>query len=338
MKKNAYVTFVMRNDSFIPGALVFAYALRQQETTADLICMITKDISEEARRSLEILYDDVITIDSFYVPHNDRQSRQDRPFLFTRFQALRLGPDGDLGYQYHKILIADADLLPLKYYDLIFEVPAPAGVINESKSYCMEYQDGKYIVPSSVYEEGTWIWHKHYQEFPLGTKIPKSITDRVLEDKNNMGVNAALYLFEPNRSIYDSIIGDTQSDEFKHHIAMFPWPEMQYITYKMSGKWRNLDLRYSSFNGYPILDVLWGIHYAGLKPWQKNHRSIKHFAQNEDYRLWYAVFKEMMLDYPNLQDNLKLEKLFQWITCLTQKESYQFQRQDLENVKHLFKG
>ena len=32
----AFMTFVMRNDSFVPGALVFAHALRQQRTQADL--------------------------------------------------------------------------------------------------------------------------------------------------------------------------------------------------------------------------------------------------------------------------------------------------------------
>ncbi len=338
MAKHAYVTFVMRNDSFIPGALVFAYALRQQETTADLICMVTEEVSDEAIHSLEMLYDEVVVIDAFYVPHNERHQRQDRPFLFTRFQGLRLGHDGDLGFAYDKIIIADADLLPLKYYDTIFEIPAPAGVINEKKAYCMEYKNGKYIVPKTVYDEGTWIWHEKYKEYPLGTKIPKKITDRVLSDYNNMGVNAAIYLFEPSMSLLESIIEDTRSPEMKAHIENFPWPEMQYITYKMSGKWLNLDLRFSSFNGYPILDVLWGIHYAGLKPWQRNHRSIKQFDQNEDYRLWYATFKAMMLKYPSLLENKKIAKLNEWIHDLTKDHAYQFTRFDLENIKHLFHG
>lgn len=338
MSKHAYVTFVMRNDSFIPGALVFAYALRQQETEADLVCMVTKEVSHEAVKSLEEIYDKVITIDAFYVPHNQRHHRQDRPFLFTRFQALRLGKDGDLGETYEKIIIADADLLPLKYYDTIFDLQEPAGVINEKKEYCMEYQDGVYIVPDSVYSDGTWIWHKHYQDYPLGAKIPKEITDRVINDYQNMGVNAALYLFKPSISLLASIIEDTNDIEMQKHIANFPWPEMQYITYKMSGKWLNLDLRFSSFNGYPIIDVLWGIHYAGLKPWQRNHRSINHFAKNEDYRLWYAVFKAMVSKYPRLLENRKLDNLNAWIDDLTGDSTYHFNRKTLDNVKHLFES
>ena len=336
MAKHAYVTFVMRNDSFIPGALVLAYALRRQETHADLICMITKEVTEEGKKSLEVLYDKVIIIDAVYVPHNARHQRQDRPFLFTRFQALRLGKDGDLNQAYEKIILLDADVLPLKYYDTIFELDAPAGVINEKKEYCMTYHNGVYVVPDSVEDDGTWIWHEHYQNYPLGAKLPQSITDRVIDDYDNMGVNAALYLFEPSMALLNSIFEDTECPQMKKHIANFPWPEMQYITYKMSGKWLNLDLRFTSFNGYPKIDVLWGIHYAGLKPWQKNHRSIKHFAKNEDYRLWYAVYQTMMHQNPQLHENPRLQRLHGWIDQMTEASNYQFKRRDLDNVKHLF--
>ncbi len=90
----AFMTFVMRNDSFTPGALVFAYALRQQRTQADLVCMVTKDVTPAARSALEILFDQVVEVNEIFIPHKRRQERQDRPFLFTRFQALRAGADG----------------------------------------------------------------------------------------------------------------------------------------------------------------------------------------------------------------------------------------------------
>ena len=48
----------------------------------------------------------------------------------------------------------------------------------------------------------------------------------------------------------------------------FPWPEMQLATLIWSGRWTNVDLRYASIGGYPSPDKVWGIHYAGLKPWK----------------------------------------------------------------------
>ena len=338
MSKQAYVTFIIRNDSFLPGALVFAYALRKQDTTKDLICIVSDNISQSSINALKVLYDDVIVLDEIYVPHKDRHERQDRPFLFTRFNAFRLGKDGDLGKAYDKILIADADLLPLKRYDELFDLNAPAGVINEKKEYCMEYENGAYIIPDSVYVDGTWKWHRVYENYPMGTKIPASITDRIHQDKQNMGVNAALYLFEPSMTMFNDILNDVQDEKVLKEISSYPWPEMQYITVKLSGKWHNMDLKYSSFNGYPILDVLRGIHFAGLKPWQIKHRSVKHFAKYEDYKLWYATFRHMAYEYNELQESSKVRKLLRFIEKLQENDEYVSHKKYISNVKHLFKS
>ena len=143
MSKNAFVTFIIRNDSYLPGALVFAHALKLQDSKADLICIVSENITNKAIISLREIYDDVLIIDEVYVPHDRRHERQDRPFLFSRFNAFRLGKDGDFGKDYDKIIIADCDLLPLINYDKLFDLNSPAGVINEKKEYCMDYVDGK---------------------------------------------------------------------------------------------------------------------------------------------------------------------------------------------------
>ncbi|MFW6299271.1 MAG: hypothetical protein ACOC14_06275 [Bacillota bacterium] len=336
MATNAYVTFIIRNDSFLPGALVFAYALRRQNTPHDILCIVSDNLQKSSIDALHVLFDDVIVLKDLFVPHKKRQERQDRPFLFSRFHALRLGKDGDLDKRYDKVLICDADLLPLTQYDRLFDVKAPAGVLNEKKEYCMEYQDGTYIVPETVREDGRWIWHEIYKDYPFGSQIPAEITDRVEKDRDNMGINAALYLFKPSMDLYGSIQQDLKDPLKREMISEFPWPEMQYITWKLSGKWHNLDLKYSSFNGYPKIDVLYGIHYAGLKPWQMNHRSIAHFGKFEDYRLWYAVFLKMVERYPKLRKSPKIAKLDHAIRMRTRDSEYAFDRTGLKNVAHLF--
>lgn len=337
MAREAYVTFVMRNDAFIPGALVFAYALKRQKTTRDLLCMITEDVSKQGMDTLRQVFDDVFRIDEWFVKHEARHERQDRPFLFTRFQALRLGPDGDLGKGYDKIIVADADVLPLEDYDGLFSLLAPAGIINEKKHYCMEYDDaGNYVIPPTVHTHKTWKWHEVYRDIPFGERIPKAITDRVINDHDNMGMNAALYLFEPSMTLYQSIVKDTKNMSVASMIAKWPWPEMQYITWKLSGEWHNMDLRYASFNGYPNIDVLKGIHFAGLKPWRHRHRSVPHFAKKEDYRLWYAVFQAMLNDYPILRKDSKLLKLNAFIDDVVKAKDLEFRRKHLPNIKHLF--
>ncbi len=334
MSKNAYVTFIIRNDSYLPGALVFAYGLKAQGTSNDLICIVSDNISKTAVDSLKVLYDSVIVMDEVYVAHNRRQERQDRPFLFSRFNAFRLGKDGDLGRNYEKIMVADCDLLPLKDFDNLFDLEAPAGIINEKKEYCMEYKDGKYIVPDSVYQNCEWIWHKVYKDFPHGTKIPQEITDRIDLDKENMGINASLMLFEPTMEFYNSIMKDLSLPEVQKEISSYSWPEMQYITKKLSGRWTNIDLRYSSFNGYPIIECLNGIHYAGLKPWNIKNKSIKSYGKFEDYQLWFATYLTMIDKFPKLKIG-KLARIYDFLSDLTKDPKYEFKKDYLAQFKNL---
>ena len=48
----AYVTFVMMNDSYVPGALLMAYGLRRQWTEADIVCLVTPEVTADAREAL----------------------------------------------------------------------------------------------------------------------------------------------------------------------------------------------------------------------------------------------------------------------------------------------
>jgi glycogenin glucosyltransferase len=337
MKKNAYVTFIIRNDSYLPGALVFGYSLRLQKTVHDLVCIVSDNISKEAIDSLKVIYDEVIVIDEVYVPHERRHERQDRPFLFSRFNAFRLGKDGDLGYKYDNIILCDCDLLALRKYDELFDLNAPAGIINEKKEYCMEYLDGKYIKPNTVENSGTWNWHEHYKDIPHGSIIPKQITDRIMEDKENMGVNASVMLFETSMDLYKSIMDDLANEEVQKEISTYNWPEMQYITLKLSGQWTNVDLRYSSFNGYPKVDVLYGIHFAGLKPWSIKNKSVKSFAKFEDYKLWYHTYLKMMKEYKELKTHKKLVRIEEFITNLLIEKGFPKAEHYTKDLNHFFK-
>ena len=337
MNKNAFVTFIIRNDSFLPGALVFGYALRLQKTTSDLVCIVSENVSEYAKSSLRLIYDDVIMIPEVYVPHDRRQERQDRPYLFSRFNAFRLGTDGDLGKGYDKIIIADCDMLPLHNYDSLFDLQALAGIINEKKEYCVEYVDGVYIKPDSVYLDGTWIWHDIYKDIPHGTKIPLEITERIKKDKTNLGVHSSLCLYEPSMAFFNSIMDDLENKNIQEEISTYNWPEMQYMSNKLSGEWYNMDLRYSSFNGYPEIDVLYGTHFAGLKPWSIKNKSVKSFGKFDDYKLWYYTFIKMCDEIDGMLDNMKLKKLYRFVSQMLDDKKYQFYKRNIEHLDHFFK-
>lgn len=316
----AFVTFLMLNDSYLPAVLLLAHGLRRQKTEADLICMVTEEISRPARQALGHLYDKVIEVEKIYVPHARVGKRPYLPYVFTRLHALRLGSDGDLGHSYDKIVLLDADLLPLRHYDHLFTLPTPAGTINERKTHVMEWgDDGNFIIPDSVAQDGTWNWHQIYASSPHGKPIPREITDRVADDPSNMGVISSLLVLEPSLAEFQAIMQAIQSPTVQPLVTdAFDWPEMQYLTLRYSGQWTNVDLRFHSLNGYPNLDVLYGIHYTGFKPWQfRRQGSMDRYGRRDDFQLWFSLYREMIQTYPLLQSNRKLRSLLQKIDEFT---------------------
>lgn len=112
-KRYAYVVTMFGGDGYVPGALTVARAFRRvgDHNSADIICMITRDVSREARKVLGYLFTHVVDID--YLTFNGAvnpvilKSKPHYAKVWTKFQALRLT-------EYEKICLIDADYLPVK--------------------------------------------------------------------------------------------------------------------------------------------------------------------------------------------------------------------------------
>lgn len=311
MRKNAFCTFIMKNDSYTPGILTFAYSIRMQKIDADLICIITKDISEDCVYAFKRIYDFVFTVDQLYVNNNNKQQRQDRNFLFARFSIFKILEKKKMFYD--RIIICDADLLPLRNYRDLLSLPAPSGILNESKD--------NVIGPSKEFiSEDKWIWHEVYKDIPHSSLIPKDITDRVKTDKNNLGVNACIYILNHEILKYDDIIKDLNDEDVMKIVENFPWPEMQYLTMKLSGLWHNIDIKYASFNSYPNLHDIYGTHFAGLKPWNINNKSYLHYCEHDDYKLWICIFLNMVKLDKGMLACREVNKVFTYLMNLVKSD------------------
>ncbi len=309
----AFVTLLMLNDSYLPGVLLQGYQLRQQRPQADLLCLITPEISAAARQALDQLFDGVVEVDKIYVPHDRAQRRQYLPYVFTKLHVLRLGPDGDLGLAYNKVVLLDADLLPLRRFNDLLALPPPAGVLNERKSHLLAAaENGRFLIPPTVASQGTWGWHQIYAAYPHGQPIPRCITDRVAEDPGNMGINGALMVIRPSLAEYHAIRRDLERPATRRLVSsQFDWPDMQYLTLYWSGHWHNVDVRYNSLNGYPDLKTIYGTHYAGLKPWQNGRNaSLACYGRYPDFQFWFRQYQAMLDQYPALTGHKRLRNLW----------------------------
>jgi glycogenin glucosyltransferase len=275
--------------------------------------MVTPQTGTEARHALERLYDHVVPVEPIFIPHARRQQRQDRPFYFTRLNALRLGRDGDLGLAFEKVVLLDADVLPLRAYDELMDLAAPAGILNERKSHMVQLgPDNRFHVDPADCRRGEWHWHRLYgQVCPHGRPIPAAITDRVAADPTNMGINGGLLVIEPSMRELASIIKDVRRPEIARLVGdRFDWPDMQYLTMRWSGRWTNIDVRFAGLCGYPCLRLLKGVHYAGVKPWSIGRGlGDERAARHPDIQHWLAGWVDLMRRHPSLGSIPRLRRL-----------------------------
>lgn len=320
--RRAFVTFLMFNDSYLPGCLMAAYGLRRQGSRSHRVCLVTEQVSDRAREALALLYDHVLPVEEMGVPRDGDAPSVGSPRTgsarvtgaeLTRFAALRLGPDGDFGTAYEKVINIDADLLPVRDFEQLWHIPAPAGIVNERREHMADIDpDGRLIPRPEALETKQWVWHEVYGDLcPPGAPIPRDITDRVAVDVENYGVNASLLVIEPSMQTYQDFLRWIAEGEV-HRLARdrWPWTDQQAATLYWSGAWTSLDPSYSMFYGYPSIELARGLHYAGVKPWSWRKRGFtRRLTRFPDYTLWAHQFLEMLQELPRLRTYGGLRRL-----------------------------
>ena len=291
--RNAYGTFIFKDGGYLPGLLMVAYRLRKLKTKARIICCHTGDIPKNILDILCTFYDELIAVDYLKVGRKRSGRQAPLPWMFTRFRLLGLsGID--------KLIVLDADMLPINSYDSIFELNSPAGVINESKDKVIGSLKTNQKIES-------WEWHQNYGLIaPPHFIIPKHITDRPLTDpENNMGINGGLMMFSPSPKKLEDFLSWCELNQ--EIINKMNWPDMQSITAYFSGNWVNIDASYLGLHGYPNLKSLNGVHFVGPKPWQWKSKGFEYrINKYPDYKLWAEEFIAMCSENQQL---LKLNSI-----------------------------
>ncbi|VVT56987.1 uncharacterized protein SAPINGB_P005474 [Magnusiomyces paraingens] len=118
MSSEAYCT-LLYNDSYLPGALVLGHALRDAGTTKQLAIIVGPEVSTEARNRLLALYDHLLPTETIAITQADAPQFKllGRPDLERSYTKINVW----LQTQFSKIVFLDADTLPLKNIDDLFD-------------------------------------------------------------------------------------------------------------------------------------------------------------------------------------------------------------------------
>ncbi|KAK9362590.1 nucleotide-diphospho-sugar transferase [Lipomyces starkeyi] len=117
MGDKAYLTLLL-TDSYLPGALALAKALRSSGTIHTLAILIVPDaLSPSTVAAVEVVYDDVIRVPAIANPAPGNLFALGRPDLYQSFTKILAWNQT----QYKRIVYLDADTLPLTNIDDLFD-------------------------------------------------------------------------------------------------------------------------------------------------------------------------------------------------------------------------
>lgn len=281
---NAYVWLLMKGDSYLPGVYTSVHSVARTNPEADLVIMVTNDVSQNAINLLNNVVNDphlhIVKVD--YIEFETlplKTEKQNK--LYKSWKSVSYTKWNMLLLPYEKVLFLDADVIVTKNIDHLFEMKCPAAPFNNAfaKPYghINNYTNGK---------KGSDGYLLH------GETINRKEINKMLYDGGVVLV-ASTILLEPNKEHYFRYIRTMQKllpFGFPHCHSMVDEQSIVYFyTFILGKTWSNIHHRYNLIawkkDGYLSKDIVPDvIHYfSDVKPWNLKYNEY------EDVISWYKM-------------------------------------------------
>ena len=317
--KYAITTLLMLGDAYLGGCITFATSYRLSHTNIDisdidLICMITKDVSEYARFVLSLFFDRIIEVD--YIDHKVKPMKTRKQEImyskwsdksFTKWQCLKFT-------EYEKIYFLDADTLVLENITDVFNIPTPAG------NFDMPWSD-KYIKGFKIVDPYKDLYNID------GEAIKSSIIQEALD--KSFVVAGTSVLLKPSQESYDDYMKLLKDNPVYGHpsYSMFDEQSITELYLKKKIKWHYISRSYNFVPWKTSMSTNFSmkiIHYFNIKPWHMSIEELYKWPDNSVY-IYFAqkVFKKYIFLLNLFKDfrrfNINKNILFNGLIVLSQK-------------------
>lgn len=298
MHDNAYVWLLMKGDSYLPGVFTSIYSVLRTDPDADLVVMITEDVSQSTRTLLL-----KVATHLFMVPYlsfkskpmkTETQRKYYESWINTSFTKWNM-----LAVPYRKALFVDGDTIHTCNTDDLFKIKAPAA--PWSSPYAKPL--GR-IFDQFKGKRGSDGYALHETELPI-----KAFTDTF--QKGGIIFTANSILLEPNLNDYAKYIAMLKSMEPFGFPPCHSGPDEQSIAYfyihVKKVPWTNIHHRYNYVSwkdGYLSKgDVPKIIHYISPnKPWTMKYNEYP------DVIDWYKMASAAIKATGVTADDIKIKQ------------------------------
>lgn len=271
----AYVVLLMMGDGYLPGAFLVGSQLKHFAPHVDRICMVTPDVSDDARKLLlqvfTRLYDtDYIKTKRPYVREELKKSIY--PNTFTKLRCLEL--EG-----YKKIALLDADTIPLSGDILhIFSYSPPSAPFVACASTFRNPTYAAALSRNVCEEKNHDRLHEIYKDRCFGLLI---------------GYETAVMLVKPSKEALEKLLRlldrlqKEDSTEFKNLRA-----DTTFLNKAWRDEWRPMDPRFLGRWNINKDVVITDCYGSFGKPWET--QKFEFFLQRPipytDVLLWWIIF------------------------------------------------
>jgi glycogenin glucosyltransferase len=305
----AYVTLVMLGDNYAKGAMVLAQTLRDVNSKYPLWCMVTEDVSAQARLGLSCVFDKIVE-----VPLISKSSKKLRTVKqeeiyggwiahsYTKWNAI----DPTIMSGIDKCLFIDADAIVRQNIDELFEFKGPAGVFGTP--WAVPFTKGASAIPN-FYLDKQRNPPKH-EQLITHDQIRRGLAGGFVAD-------ASLVLLYPNRQAFQTILRKLNTISDYGHPKCYSGSDEQLLADMMinmtSGPYTQVYNIHQSFSchigkeswaaGKPIRVT----QYYNSKPWdnifsREDLQRVLGETQWEDIAKWWVLAEKVIANNPATEE------------------------------------
>jgi len=324
----AITTLIFGGDAYLPGILLLGSSIRKvmsksYEKYITLCCMVTNDVSSDAKEIISKIYDRVLEVDYLQIPphlikHKDPKIRAVYAKTFTKLRIFEMT-------DYDKVLFLDADMLVLKKdFFSLFNLNTPAAVFlgsltnNSRDRYFKEFKENGRLFKQFQNKYCYWQNNNRRKSGPEnilhGNRIPynKKYENEIVS--NGMNIETSVLLIKPNNDTMNEIKQYVDNIN-KHQIKMSGDTEMISRLFKdklyaieprFFGRWVNPE-------EHPELVVL-DLYGSDGKPWDiSKFKELIKYSEVGDVSYWWKMYMSVYENHYVSWNNKMLDTLYEKI-------------------------
>lgn len=298
LREHAYVWLLMKGDTYLPGIFTSVFSVARTSPAADLVVMVTHDVSQTARSMLLNVATHICEIP--YINYESKKMKTQRQReMYESWIASSYTKWNALALPYKKIILIDGDTVHTSNTDELFSLSGPA------MPYSSPFMEPMGGLPS--YYEGT----RGLDGYPFhASEIPIDVIEKTL-NKGGILPTSTPAVIEPDADdyvLYQKTISAMQPFGFPKCDSGFDEQSIAYFYTKVKNKsYTSIHQRY---NYYPWKvgflfpgDVPKIIHFfSDNKPWMMK------FNTYPDVITWYKMAALGLEKYSLSPVDIKLKK------------------------------